>query len=184
MEIKISTDQILNFLKVIAWIIFIGLCIEAGSILFHTLFTVLKNPEATKIYWKVVDLSSLLNFDKGHYLTTCILMFIPAVMKALLSYLIVKLLHEKKLNLAQPFNIELKSFMNSMGYLALGIALFSNWGAKNSKWLVTQGVQMPDIQSLNFGGADVWFFMGIIFLIIAQIFKRGIEIQSENDLTI
>ena len=43
---------------------------------------------------------------------------------------------------------------------------------------------MPDIQYLKFGGADVWLFMGIILLVIAQIFKRGVEIQSENELTI
>lgn len=43
---------------------------------------------------------------------------------------------------------------------------------------------MPDIQSLNLDGSDVWLFMGLILLVIAQIFKKGIEIQTENELTI
>jgi len=47
-----------------------------------------------------------------------------------------------------------------------------------------KGISMPDDNSMGFGGADVWMFMGIILLVIAQIFKRGIEIQLENDLTI
>jgi hypothetical protein len=43
---------------------------------------------------------------------------------------------------------------------------------------------MPDIENMRLGGADVWLFMGVTLFVIAQIFKRGIEIQTENDLTI
>ena len=43
---------------------------------------------------------------------------------------------------------------------------------------------MPEVQYLRLGGADVWLFMGVILFVLAQMFKRGIEIQSENDLTV
>ncbi len=43
---------------------------------------------------------------------------------------------------------------------------------------------VPELNKLEIGGADVWIFMGIILFVIAQFFKRGLEIQSENDLTI
>ena len=33
-------------------------------------------------------------------------------------------------------------------------------------------------------GADIWLFMGVTLLVIAQIFKRGIEIQDEHELTV
>jgi putative transcriptional regulator len=49
---------------------------------------------------------------------------------------------------------------------------------------VKQGVKNPDLQYLRIGGADVWMFMGITLLVIVQIFKKGIEIQNENDLTV
>jgi len=45
-------------------------------------------------------------------------------------------------------------------------------------------VKMPEIQYLRLGGADVWLFMGVILFVLAQIFKRGIEIQTENELTV
>ena len=99
-------------------------------------------------------------------------------------YLIVKILYDKKLNLLHPFNNDLKRFVANMSYLAMGIALFSYWGAKHNHWFLEKGISMPDDNSMGFGGADVWLFMGIILLVIAQIFKRGIEIQSENELTI
>jgi hypothetical protein len=34
------------------------------------------------------------------------------------------------------------------------------------------------------GGSDVWIFMGITLLVIAHIFKKGIEIQEEHELTV
>jgi hypothetical protein len=58
------------------------------------------------------------------------------------------------------------------------------WGANYTTWLIKQGVVMPVIQDLRMGGADVWIFMSVILFVIAQIFKRGIEIQEENDLTV
>ena len=111
-------------------------------------------------------------------------MSIVAVMKALIFYLIVKILHDKKLNLSEPFSKELRSLIINVSYLSLGIGLFSYWGIHYSEWLVNQNVKMPDIQHLGFGGADVWLFMSVILFVIAQIFKRGIELQEENDLTI
>jgi hypothetical protein len=184
MEIKITTKQMLNVLHVISWIIFIGLCINAGGILFNAFYTLIVNPIAAVNFWQGIDLSGLLNFDKGYFIVETLLMSIVTILKAVLFYLIVKILYDKKLNLAQPFNIEIKRFISNMSYLAIGIGLFSYWGINYTKWLATKALAMPDIQSLQFGGADVWLFMGIILLVIAQIFKRGVEIQSENDLTI
>ena len=184
MEIKITTKQILKVLHILSWIIFIGLCINAGGILFNAFFALVLNPIAAEKLWQEVDLSSLFDYDKGYFITVTLLMSIVAIMKAILFYLIVKILHDKKLNLTQPFNNEMKRFIFNMSYLALGIGLFSYWGVNYTKWVVAKGVTMPDVQSLRFGGADVWLFMGIVLFVIAQIFKRGVEIQSENELTI
>lgn len=180
MEIKISTRQILKILYVISWIIFIGVCIEAGSFIFNAFYTLVINP----VNAKYLDLTSLYQFDPGYYLVELLLMSIVGIMRALLFYLIIKILHDKKLDLAQPFNKELGRFIFHVSYLTFAIGLFSNWGVNFTEWFVSQGVKMPDIQHLRLGGADVWLFMGVTLFVIAHIFKRGIEIQSENDLTI
>jgi hypothetical protein len=129
-------------------------------------------------------LLDLYKYDSGYFYVVLLFMSIVAVMRAFMFYLIVRILHDKKLNMSQPFNKEMGNFIFNISYLALGIGLFSFWGVKYTMWLVNQGVKMPDIQHLSLGGADVWLFMGVTLLVIAQIFKRGIEIQSENDLTI
>jgi len=86
--------------------------------------------------------------------------------------------------MAQPFNAEMGRFILNISYVTLLIGLFSYWGVNYAEWLTKQGVKMPDVQSLRLGGADVWLFMSVTLFVIGQIFKRGIEIQTENDLTI
>jgi hypothetical protein len=184
MEIKISTTQILKALYILSWIIFIGVCIEAGGFLFNAFFTLLSNPVSIGRYWQEVDLTGLYKYDHGHFFVETLLMSIVAVMKACMFYLIIKILHNKKLDMSQPFSTEVRRFIFNMCYLALGTGLFSWQGAKYTEWLVKQGVNMPGIQYLRLGGADVWLFMGVILFVIAHIFKRGIEIQTENELTI
>jgi hypothetical protein len=183
MEIKISARQVWNVLLVLSWIIFAGICIEAGSFLVNAFFA-LANPGLVNRLWQQVDLSALFNYDHGHFFVITLIMGIVAVMKALMFFLIIKTLHNKDLNFAQPFNTKIRRFIFCLSYLALGIGFFSSYGVHYSEWLVGQGVHMPDTQYLRLGGADVWLFMAVILFIIAQIFKRGIEIQSEHELTI
>lgn len=184
MEIKITTSQILKFLCVLSWIIFVGVCIEAGGFIFNTLFTLFINPVGAHKFWQQVDLSSLYDYDKGYFVVITMIMCIVAIMKAWMFYLIIKVFYNKNLSLARPFNTEIRTFILCVAYFALGIGFFSNMGANYSEWLIKQGVNMPDIEFMRLGGADVWFFMGITLIVIAQIFKRGIELQAENELTI
>ena len=123
MEIKISTQQILNLLYLLSWIIFIGLCVEAGGLLFNTFFTLAVNPSSANNFWEKMDFSALHQFDSGYFFVQTLLMIIVAVMKALLFYLIVKILHDKKLNMSQPFNNEVGRFIFKVSYLTLGIEI-------------------------------------------------------------
>ena len=93
-------------------------------------------------------------------------------------------MHNKKLSMSHPFSKEVERSIFKISYLTLLIGLFCLWGVKYAAWFIDQGVKMPDIQSLRFGGADVWLFMGVSLFVIAQVFKRGIEIQTENELTV
>ena len=185
MEIKITTNPILKVLQILSWIIFIGLCIEAGGIIVSTFLTLFINPLAVENSWGgSAYLSSLYRVSPEHYVVISITMIIVSVMKAIMFYLIVKLFVDNKLNFSQPFSMELKRFISNLSYLALGIGLFCQSGFKYSVWLTTKGFKTADLQSLHLEGGDVWLFMSVILFVIAQIIKKGIEIQKENDLTI
>lgn len=180
MEIKITTKQILRFLSLLAWLIFIGLCIEAGSFIFNAIYTfTLKQNNSTYL-----GLEELFRADQGNYLVVIAFMTVAAIMKALIFYFIIKNLPENKLNLAKPFNWETGRLVSNIASLSFGIGIFSLWGSKYTSWLIEKGMTLPSTEHLRLAGGDVWIFMGIILYVIAQIFKRGIEMQNENDLTI
>lgn len=179
-----KTDYFLKALNVVSWIIFIGVSIEAGGFIFNTIFTLLLNPVGASKFWTEVNLSELYNFNQTYYITVTSLMIIVAMLRATMFYIIVKIFYDKKFNLEQPFNETVRRFILKIAYLALGIGIFSFWGAKYTDGIVNQGVTMPDLQHLRLGGADAWLFMGVVLLVIAMIFKKGIDIQNENDLTI
>jgi hypothetical protein len=183
MEIKITIKQTLNILLVLSWIIFVGLGIEAGGFITNAIFAIV-NPAVIAHLYRQVDLSDLFKYDHGHFFVITLLMGIVAVLKAWLFFLIIKILQNKDLDMSQPFSKKVRRFIFSLSNVALLIGLFSSYGVKYTGWLVKQGVRMPDTQFLRLGGADVWLFMAVVLFIIAQIFKRGIEIQSENELTI
>ena len=144
MEIKISTQQILKILYIFSWVIFIGVCIEAGGIIFNAVLSLVLHPGNTQFLWKEVDLTNLLNYDRGYFFVETLLMSIVAVFRAILLYLIVKVLHDKKLNMAQPFTKAIGQFILNVSYLAFGIGMFSFWGVHYTEWLVQKGIQMPD----------------------------------------
>lgn len=183
MEIKITLKQILIVLQILSWIIFIGLCIEAGGFITNAVFAI-ANPEMIPRLWRQIDLSALFKYDHGHFFVVTAIIGITLVLKAWMFYLIIKILQSKDLDVATPFRKKVRRFVASLSYIALLIGLFSWNCIKYIKGLADQGVSLPEELYLRLGGADVWLFMAVILFVIAQIFKKGIEIQSENDLTI
>lgn len=184
MGIKIGSKEMLTSLHIMAWIIFIGICIEAGGIIFNTFFALVINPIGAQNFWMQIDLSNLINYDKVYFLVVTAIMSIVALMKALMFYLIVILFHNKLFDFNRPFNSTLNKLISNLAYITFGIGLFSIWGLKYTAWLRLKGIIIPSVDDLHLAGADVWLFMSVILFVIAQIFKRGIDIQTENDLTV
>lgn len=179
-----KTNFVFKVLQVVSWIIFVGLCIQAGGFIFNTVFTLLLNPAGASKFWTEVDLAALYQFNQSHYVTLTVLMCIVAVLKSLLFFNIVQVLHHNKINLERPFNQFLAKFILTIASFAFGIGLFAYWGKGFTKFLLEQDIKMPNAADLSFGGGDVWWFMAVILLIIAQIIKKGIAMQQENELTI
>jgi len=183
MKVNLSTEKMLKIVYILSWILFIGLCIEAGGFITNLVFA-LFNPSIVSHLWHQVDLSDLFEFSQGYFVILTSIMSIVAIMKAFLFYLIVKILHDKKLNVTKPFSAAFGNFIFKVSYLTFGIGIFSFLGVKHVEWFVSQGVQFMDVSNLRIDGADVWLFMSVTLFVIAQIFKRGIEMQDENELTI
>lgn len=184
MEIKISTQQILKVLLVLAWLAFVGISINAGGYVTNTIYTLFINSEGAAFFWNKLDLSYLYNFSESYFVQFTIVLCIVSLLKAILFYQIIRVLTNNKVNYLQPFSEVLTKFIVISSYLCFAIGLFCGWATNLFEGFINKTIVMPDFQKLDIAGADVWFFISVILFVINQIFKRGIEIQNENDLTI
>ena len=87
MEIKIGTPQILKILNILSWIIFIGLCVEAGMYLFNGIYTMTINSYNARF----LHLLDLYNYSPSFYIQEICFISIVAILKAIMFYFIVKI---------------------------------------------------------------------------------------------
>lgn len=139
MEIRITTQQVLKVLYFLAWIIFIGLCIEAGGFIFNTLLSFIFSHENRQHLWQQANLSALYGHDKGQFFVMGCYLVITSVLRAIMFWLIVKILHEKEPDMSRPFSPKIRRFISNMAFLSLGIGLFSFMGINYARWIAGQG---------------------------------------------
>lgn len=173
---KTKTKQILNVLKVVAWIIFIGLCIKTGATLISFVVS-LFNPEASGNLYSGTDFSSV--YDSGLWRYVGISFFIIALpaLKAFMFYLVIRLL--SGINLEHPFSQRVGDLLIRISEVALEIGLLAILSNIYAKWLLKSG----SIFNYDSYSTEFLFLAGVVF-VIAQIFKRGLELQEENELTV
>lgn len=171
----------LTVLHVICWVIFIGLCIKTGAIIYSALVSVAFNKIAARDLYMGLDLSNLLSFSKQHYIRLLSFIVFLGVLKAYIFYLGIRIF--LKINLQHPFSKEVSTLISGISYCSLSIGIITILTGSYKGWLSKRGVDFPDMQDFIGGGVEFLMLGGMIFM-IAEIFKRGIEIQSENELTV
>lgn len=168
-------------MNIVSWLLFVGVCIKTGAILISFIVSLLINPEASKNLYLGLNLLGLYNFNVACYAACVTLMVFLSGFKAYVLFLLIRIF--KKINFVHPFSAEVSLLISGISYVALGIGILTLAGNSYSEWLTKKGVVLPDLQLYLGGGAEFMLMGGIIF-VIAQVFKRGIEIQSENELTV
>jgi hypothetical protein len=176
-----ETKLILKIMNVIIWIIFVGLCIKTGAIIYSFLLSLIINPIAAKNIYMGLNLLELFNFSLLHYVFTVGLIIVIWGLKALLFYFIIKI--SQKINFLKPFRSEVTFMIHRIFYLALGIGIISVLTNYYLTWILNNGISLNNIYEYVYGGQEFLFLAAVIF-VIAQLFKRGIELQTENELTV
>ena len=171
-----KTQHILQAMQILSWIAFIGLLIEVGAILFSYIVSLI-NPEATGKLYKLTDLSHLRELSFTYYTISVSFILALAAMKAYIAYLLIKVL--TKVNLADPFQMKVALLLEKISHILLGAFVVSLLNSLN----VDQTFKDTGVQLEEWPTGEFIFIAGIVY-IFSQIFKRGVEIQSEHDLTV
>ena len=175
-----TNNFVFRGLHIVAWVIFVGLCIEAGGLVVNFVFSIY-NPEVVQNLYQKLDLSEMYNRSKWIFFSMYSFILFISLLKAYLFYIVIRLL--SKLNLAKPFDRFVSEQITQISYYTLSIGLLSYIARQTAKNLQHHGYV---IDSLNEFWADsqAFILMAAVVYIIAAIFKKGVEIQNEIDLTV
>lgn len=175
-----TNNFVFKGLHIVAWIIFVGLCIESGGLIVNFFFS-LYEPDLVQNLYQKLDLSEMYEDSKLVYFGIYTFIISISFLKAYLFYIVVRLMH--KMDITKPFNTYVSNQILQISYFTLSIGLFSLIARQLTKSLMHQGFV---IDSLNQFWADsqAFILMGAVIYIIATIFRKGIELQDENDLTV
>ncbi len=171
---------VFTVLKIVAWIIFVGLCIEAVGLIVNFAFSLFK-PEFVQNLYQKLDLSEMYSRSKWAFFSMYSFALLISILKAFLFYVVIRLI--SKLDLLKPFNSFVAAQIKQISYYTLSIGLLSYLARQTAKNLLHRGFE---INTLNQFWIDsqAFILMAAVIYIIATIFSKGVEIQSENDLTV
>jgi len=167
-------------LHVIAWIIFVGLCIEASALIVNFVVSLYK-PEILENLYQKLDISDIYSRNKYAFYGMYSFVLVIAILKAYLFYIVISLMH--KLDMAKPFNDYVAKQVSKISYNTFSIGLISYIAHQSTNRLENHGY---DINKLSEFWADsqAFILMSAVIYIIAYIFTKGVELQNENDLTV
>jgi hypothetical protein len=172
---KSKTENLLMVMNILAWIVFIGLLVIAGSITI-SYFVSIGNAQAAKDLYKGMDLFAYRQQSFVNYTFIIVYKIMLNIAQAYIAFLMTRLL--SKLNISKPFNADVVKLMQKISYVILCVWLITI--VYDSHVAILE--KMYGIVATYISG-DFIFLAGIVY-VLAQMFKRGIEIQSENELTV
>lgn len=163
----------------IAWLIFVGLSIEAGGLIVNFFFSVFKPEFVANLYQKL-DLSAVYKQSQTVFFGIYGFILSISVLKAVLFYIVIRLMH--KMDLTRPFHSFVSGQILNISYLTISIGLLSYIATQIAKSIAHHGVAAE--LSLFWADSRAFVLMGAVVYIIATIFKKGVALQAENDLTV
>lgn len=175
-----SNRFVFMFLSFIAWVIFIGLCIEAGALIVNFIFSLFK-PEVIHNLYQKLDLSKMYKKSEWAFYGMYSFILVIAILKAVLFYVVVLLVI--KIDMSKPFSRYVSRQISLMSYFTLSIGLLSYIAQQTAKNLSHHGFEIDQLNTF-WADSQAFIIMAAIIYVISNIFSKGVELQNENELTI
>lgn len=170
----------LMLITVVIWSIFIGLCIQAGALLFTFIYSFF-NPVVAGDLYEGLNLSALHEQNIWYYGGILSIVLFIAGQKAYLFFLMIRIF--LKINLVHPFSREVSKLISSISYVAFQIGVAIIFASGVFKWMGKRGYDLDQVPQLVGNGFE-FLLMAALLLAIGMVFKRGVEMQAENELTV
>lgn len=180
---KTQTEKILNILQVIAWIGYIGtIAITVVAGIFTIYSFILPDADFTKNIF-ISDAKLSFRTLKNDYIGRLIFYYILSLIKI---YFVIKTWKLAKdalinININSPFSSKTSIIIEKIAHLVIVLGVINF--VIGQYVFVLDGLVTDHIK-YNFSPDLTYIFgIGLIYL-LSQIFKRGVELQEENELTV
>ncbi|MCC6516607.1 MAG: DUF2975 domain-containing protein [Chitinophagales bacterium] len=167
-------------LYAVAWLIFVDLSIEAGGLLVNFFFSLYK-PELVQNLYQKLDMMPIFNESKWAFFSLYGFVLTVALLKVILFYILIVLMH--KMDLKKPFSTFVSKQISRVSYFTLSIGVLGYIAREITKSLNHYGFATNHLDQF-WSDSKAFILMGAVVYIIATIFKKGVDIQNENDLTV
>lgn len=175
-----TNNFVFKGLHIGAWVIFVGLCIEAGGLIVNFIMSLYK-PEFVQNLYQKLDLSAMYTRSKWVYFSMYSFILVISVLKAYLFYVVIVLL--SKLDLSKPFSNFASEQITKISYYTFSIGIVSYIGRQTARNLQHRGFFIDNLNQF-WADSQAFILMGAVIYVIATIFAKGVEIQNENELTV
>lgn len=175
-----TNNVVFKVLKIVTWVIFAGLCIEAGGLVVNFIFS-LYNPEFVQNLYQSLDLSEMYTSSKWAFYSMYSFILIISILKAYLFYLLIVLV--TKIDLSKPFNSFVSKQITQISYYTFAIGLLSYLARQVAKNLQQHGYNI-DMLNPFWADSQAFILMAAVIYVIAIIFSKGVAYQEELEETV
>ncbi|GMQ30269.1 DUF2975 domain-containing protein [Algoriphagus confluentis] len=175
-----KTDLVIKFLHVISWIIFIALCYQTGALIFNYAFMQFRVFPPENQYL-ILDLRELFTQSELYFGILFGLAIGVNGLKAYTFYLITLIF--QYLNLHKPFSQEMSLLISKISYYIFAAGILGAIAQGVSDELAKKGFPVANANQ-QWDDYSAFLMMAAVVFVIAQIFKKGLELQAENELTV
>lgn len=177
---SIKNKWVFTCLQIISWIIFVGVTIEAAALLVNFVFSLFKPEMVGRLYEKL-DLSAVYAQSKWSYFQLYSLVLFIAFLKAMLFYQVIKLV--TKFDWSKPFSNAVSQRITKISHYTWLVGLASFVARATTKRLDHLDYNLDQLDRF-WEDTGAFLTMGAVVYVIAIIFAKGVELQTENDLTV
>ncbi|MFT5892624.1 MAG: hypothetical protein ACI9Y7_002736 [Dokdonia sp.] len=175
-----TNNFVFKGLKIVTWVIFVGLCIEAGGLIVNFFFS-MYNPEIVHKLYQKLDLSEMYERSTWAFFSMYSFILFISILKAYLFYLLIVLV--TKIDLSKPFNSLVARQISQISYYTLSIGLLGYLARQSAKNLQHHGYNI-DMLNQFWADSQAFILMAVVIYVIATIFSKGVEYQEELEETV
>ncbi len=125
-----TNNLVFRGLHIVAWVIFVGLCIEAGGLLVNFFFNMYR-PEFIQNLYQKLDLTEVYKKSRLVFFSVYCFILTISILKACMFYIVVRLMH--KMDLSKPFSNFVAGQISLISYFTISIGLLGLIAGQLSK---------------------------------------------------